>query len=180
MSSLENTAYFMGVQVVAGVVLGTCIDYLFSRIDKSDNTLSADYKFPVYVAEFGAQALVDAWIADFFFTSMLQRGEDISRTVIGSAPFWFFFLGSQTIEASKLQQIIAYIKTQLEGLFKPSMGNALAGAGAGGGAALGAARGKANGPSPTGALVTPSAREIGPFQSKQSLANDFNHLEFAN
>ncbi len=172
MSSLENAAYFMGVQVVAGVVCGTLIDYLFSRIDKTDHTLGPDYKFPVLIAEFGAQALVDAWVADFFFTSMLQRGEDISRTILSSAPFWYYFLGAQPGMASKLQQIIGYMKTQLEGLFKPKLGPLK------GSAASGPSNNN-NGPSPTGALMTPSAREIGPFSSKQSLANDYNHLDFS-
>jgi len=167
MSSLSDTAYFMGIQVLGAMTLGACVDYMFEKIAQQDAHMS-DWRFPILLGEFGMQLLVDAWIADMFFAYMARRGEDVGRTFIGNAPFWIYFLGSQVGLATKAHTLIQYVKNLISSSGTPMLANVASGSAAGQ-TALGIA-----GPSATGSLVTPFSRENrSTSYSHQTQANDY-------
>lgn len=174
--SLGDTAYIIGVQAVAGLGFGTTIDFLFNKFDPAiaGGAYGADYTFPIHCAEFFGQVFVDAWVADMFIRSMNSRGENFGGSLIGLAPFWVWYLGSQSHLAKLANSIVLYVRN----LFNTATIPVLKGGALGGAAASNPS--KRIGPSATGARVSPFATEDNSINySQQTRANDYNFQSYA-
>jgi len=169
-SSLGGIAYYSIVGAAGGVTLGALTDTIFNRFMPATNA-GTDYAFLMYLGEEGAQILVGAWVADLFLSTMAGRGEDLAASVLGTAPFWFFFLGAQPSLAARTASLVLLLKNFVMSALQGSYYTPITPIPSG-------VKGS-SGPSPTGMLVTPTSREndsIG--YSKQSLANDYAYPHY--
>lgn len=95
--SVQDSVYQLFSSAMVGSLAGLSIDQLIVQLSEQlkPSEIAAGSRLPMAVGLIATELTLDALFFGVFFDFMSNRGESLNKGILGTAPFFIFFLQNQ-------------------------------------------------------------------------------------